>query len=206
MTFGNETRALLFDLGRVVVDIDFDRALAAWGRFSQLSPEDLRAKFSHDEPYRRFECGTLAEQHYFAHLADLMALQCDEAAIRAGWNAILVAEIEETMAMIAAARKHVPCYALSNTNPVHLQELRRAFPRVLEAFDKVFCSHEIGCRKPAPESFTRVLQATGMAPAHVLFFDDLEENVAAARACGLQAVVVRGPQDVRDALSERRLL
>lgn len=206
MNPSKQTRALLFDLGRVVVDIDFDRALAAWGRFSRLAPGELRARFSHDEPYQRFECGTLAEQHYFAHLADLMALQCDEAAIRAGWNAILVAEIGETMAMIAAARQHVPCYALSNTNPVHLQELRRAFPRVLDAFDKVFCSHEIGCRKPAPESFARVLQAIGAAPAHVLFFDDLEENVAAARGCGLQGVVVRGPQDVRDALGERGLL
>jgi HAD superfamily hydrolase (TIGR01509 family) len=69
----------------------------------------------------------------------------------------------------------------------------------------VFCSHEIGCRKPAPESFAHVVQAIGVAPAQVLFFDDLEENVAAARAYGLQGVVVRSPQDVRNALAARGL-
>jgi glucose-1-phosphatase len=206
MTTSPETRALLFDLGRVVIDIDFERALSVWGKHSRLPIGELRARYSHDEPYQQFECGVLEPGQYFAHLGEHLALQCDADAIRAGWNAILVAEIEETMAMIAAVRGRLPCYALSNTNAVHLQELQRAFPRVLAAFDRVFCSHEIGCRKPTAQSFAHVVDAIGMPPAQVLFFDDLEENVQAARAFGLQGVVVRGPQDVRDALAERSLL
>jgi glucose-1-phosphatase len=70
----------------------------------------------------------------------------------------------------------------------------------------VFTSHEIGHRKPQPESFEHVLRAIGVPPPEVLLFDDLEPNVEAARALGLQAVVVKGPGDVRAALVDRQLL
>ncbi len=40
----------------------------------------------------------------------------------------------------------------------------------------------------------------GVPPADILFLDDTLENVEGARAAGLRAVHVKGPQDVRDAL------
>jgi glucose-1-phosphatase len=51
-----------------------------------------------------------------------------------------------------------------------------------------------------------VLQAIGLPAPQVLLFDDLQPNVQAARALGLQAVLVRSPEDVRAALAARRLI
>ena len=200
------TRAVLFDLGGVVLDIDFDRALAAWRPHSRLPPQRLRELFAFDEPFRQHETGRLDDAGYFAHLRQLLALDCGLADVEAGFNAIFIAEIRETVALLGALRERVPCYAISNTNPAHVRHMRSAFPGLLDRFDHVFTSHEIGHRKPQPESFRHVLRAIGLPAAEVLLFDDLAPNVEAARSLGLQAVLVQSPADVREALAARRLM
>jgi putative hydrolase of the HAD superfamily len=199
-------RAILFDLGGVLLDIDFDRALAAWTPHSRLPPQDVRARFGFDEPFRHHETGRLDDAGYFAHLRHALELECDLAQVEAGFNAILIGEIAETVTLLESLRGRVPCYAISNTNPAHVLHMRRAFPGFLDRFDHVFTSHEIGHRKPQPESFAHVLEAIGAPAQEVLLFDDLAPNVEAARALGLQAVLVRSPADVRSALVARRLV
>jgi HAD superfamily hydrolase (TIGR01509 family) len=201
------TRAVLFDLGGVVLDIDFARPLAVWQPHSRLPPEQLRAAFRHDEePYLRHETGALPPRDYLAHLRQVLALECDEEVVRTGFNAVLVAEIAETVRLLDAIRPDVPRYAISNTNPLHVAEIERAFPRLLPRFSRVFVSHEIGHRKPDAAAFRHVLEEIGVAPPEALLFDDLLPNIQAARAIGMQAVQVRVPQDVRAALIERGLL
>ena len=180
-----DTRAVLFDLGGVLLDIDFARPLALWQPHSRLSPEQLRAAFVHDEPYLRHETGALAPEGYLAHLREVLALECDAATVRAGFNAILVAEIEETVRLLDAIRPEVPRYAISNTNPVHVAEMERAFPQLLPRFQGAFVSHEIGHRKPDAAAFRHVLAAIGVAAPEALLFDDLLPNIEAARALGI---------------------
>jgi HAD superfamily hydrolase (TIGR01509 family) len=198
-------RAALFDLGNVVLEVDFDRSLAHWAAHSRLSPDDVRRRFQVDAAYHGHETGALDAQGYFDYLRRHLELAQD-ATIGEGWNAMLVAEIDETVALLDAIRAKVPCYALSNTNAAHVAAIDRLFPRLLPRFERVFVSHEIGHRKPSPESFRHVLEALSLDGAEVLFFDDLPENCAAAAALGIRAVLVRSPDDVRKALSEHHLI
>lgn len=199
-------RAVLFDLGNVVIEVDFRRVLATWQPASTLSPQALAQAFAFDAPYERHETGALDANGYFAHLRQRLGLRCDNDAMRQGWNAVFVRPIEETLAMIHAISPQVPCHALSNTNAVHVAEMQRAYPQVLSCFRHVFASNEIGYRKPQPQAFRHVLDAIGSTADEVLFFDDAQENVDAARACGIEAVLVRSPHDVRQALTAAGLL
>src|SRR6187402_3410443 len=113
-------RAVLFDLGGVLLTTDWDRALAAWQPHSGLPPARLRELFVFDEPFRSHETGHLDDAGYFAHLQQVLALDCDAAQVEAGFNAILVAEIAETVALLEALRGCVPRHAISNTNPAHV--------------------------------------------------------------------------------------
>jgi FMN phosphatase YigB (HAD superfamily) len=200
------TRAILFDLGGVVLDVDFDRALQAWGRHSRLPLEQLRAAFHFDDPYQQHETGELTAESYFAHLRELLALECGTEHVQAGFNAIFPGVIQETVQLLDAVRQRVPCYAISNTNAVHVAEINRSFPQLLPRFERVFASYEIGYRKPHPSAFRHVLDAIGVPAAEVLLFDDLVPNVEAALAMGMQAVQVNSPADVRQALMERGLV
>lgn len=198
--------AVLFDLGGVVLDVDFERALASWARHSRLPLDQLRGRFRTDGPYHRHETGHLPAAGFFEHLRQMLELQCDDGAVQEGFNACLVAEIDEAVALLDAIRPDVPRYAISNTNAVHIAQIERAFPTLLPRFTRVFLSHEIGQRKPDAAAFQHVLDAIGVPAPQALLFDDLQPNIDAARALGMQVVLVRGPQDVRQGLAERGLL
>jgi len=106
---------------------------------------------------------------------------------------------------VAQARKHLPCYAFSNTNAEHQRAWNAAYPRIAATFDRVFLSSDIGMRKPEAAAFAHIADTIGVPTAHILFFDDLVENVVGAVAAGLQAVQVRSPADVREALERLAL-
>jgi HAD superfamily hydrolase (TIGR01509 family) len=194
-------QALLFDLGGVLINIDFNRAFEHWQTFSGLSLEDIRARFSFDEAYEQHERGEITADAYFAHLVQQLELRHDHAAIARGWNAIFTGEIRETLTLVRAARAHLPCYAFSNSNTVHRAAWSALYPDVVQAFDRIFVSSDIGLRKPERRAFEHIAGAVGLPVNELLFFDDLADNVAGARAAGLQAVWVRSPADVRAALA-----
>jgi putative hydrolase of the HAD superfamily len=196
------THALLFDLGGVLVDIDFGRALAAWAPYSSLSVEDLARRFAFDLQYQRHERGEINASEYLDHLASVLELSATRAQIQSGWNAIFVGEITETRMMIESVRQTIPCYAFTNTNAAHMAAWSVLYPGVVGSFDRIFASHEIGLRKPDHAAFRHVAEAIGVAAGEIVFFDDLLDNVRAATEAGLRAVHVRSPEDVRHALRE----
>lgn len=194
------TRALLFDLGGVLIEIDFERALRHWAPMSQLPLAELRTLFRFDAAYEQHERGEIEAGDYFAHLRRTLKLEATDAQIVEGWNAIFIREIPQTVAMVTHARRHLPCYCFSNTNRTHQEFWMTRFGQASSGFDRVFVSWELGWRKPEAEAFARVCREIGAEAGEVLFFDDTQENVEGARAAGLQAALVRSPQDVRDAL------
>jgi FMN phosphatase YigB (HAD superfamily) len=192
--------ALLFDLGGVVIDIDFHRAFSIWQAGSGLSLEEVAKAFRFDLQYQRHERGEIAASEYYDHLALMLQMKNDHAHIERGWNSIFVREISETTAMIRAARSRIPCYAFTNTNAAHAIAWSSMFPAVAQSFDRIFASHEMGLRKPERAAFDHIAQELGLAAESIVFFDDLPENVQGASEAGLQAVHVRSPADVRNTL------
>lgn len=196
----SQPQALLFDLGGVLVDIDFDRALQAWAAYTPQSVDDLRRAFKFDLAYQRHERGEIAAAEYFDHLANTLGLCASRAQIAQGWNSIFVGEFVPTRRLVQAMRVHLPCYAFTNTNASHMVTWSALFPELVRSFDRIFASHEMGLRKPERAAFEYIARATGMAAGSMLFFDDLPENVQAAVDAGLQGIHVKAPQDVQRAL------
>lgn len=193
-------KALLFDLGGVLVDIDFAEALRAWSAYTALPMEELRRRYAFDQAYERHERGQLSSADYFAHLASTLELDATPAQIEAGWNAIFRGECVPVRQLVEQARKRLPCYAFTNTNASHMACWSRLYPEVIRAFDGLFASHEIGMRKPERVAFEHICATIRVEPREVIFFDDLAGNVAAAEAVGMQGVVVRSVEDVARAL------
>lgn len=197
---------LLFDLGGVVIDIDFERALQSWSKRSSLGIDEIRNRFGVDEAYARHETGKIGAAEYFAHLREKLELSASDTDIAAGWNDIFLAEIEQTVDYIHAVRDKIPCFAFTNSNPTHQDFWTAAYPRAVASFHQVFVSSELGLRKPHREAFEAISDNTGIALRDMIFFDDLEENIDGARAAGLQAVHVKTHADVSKALLEAGLL
>ena len=194
-------KALLFDLGGVLVDIKFSRAIAAWARYSKLPVDELQQKFKYDATYESHERGEIEAHEYFQHLALTLELDASTEEIERGWNSIFVGEIEATRRLVEQARMHVPCFAFTNTNASHMATWSRLYPGVVGAFDRIFASHQLRLRKPEKEAFGRICDLISVAAYDIVFFDDLNENVEAALDAGLRAVLVRSPEDVSHAIN-----
>jgi len=193
--------ASLFDLGNVVIRIDFDRVFARWAVLAGCDAALLRKRFSHDEAYQRHERDEIDTSVYFASLRDSLGVGLDDARLLDGWNAVFVEEMPGMSTLLARIAPKIPLYAFTNTNRAHAAHYARRFAPVLGHFRKVFASYEMGLRKPEPAGFAHIGTEIGVPAPRILFFDDTLANVDAARACGLQAVHVTSDDTVREVVA-----
>jgi glucose-1-phosphatase len=193
--------ALLFDLGRVVIDIDFSKALACWAGHAGCEPARLLGRFARDDIYRRHETGSIDDGEFFAGLRTSLDIDLSDAQFLQGWNAIFAGEMPGIGSLLARAGAQVPLYAFSNTNNAHVEHFSQAYAEVLGHFREIFLSSTIGLRKPDAAAYDHVVQAIGVPAERIVFFDDLAENIDGARARGLVAAHVTSPYDVAHALA-----
>lgn len=196
----NPVKALLFDMGGVVLDVDFEKVLAQWATHSLLTLDEIRERFSLDEPYQQHERGQISGETYFDHLRSHLQLTGSNDDIEKGWNAIFGNELTEALDAIDTVRERYRCFGFTNTNTIHQQYWERCFPRIRRSFDKLFVSSEIGLRKPDADAFSYIFEDISVTPEQVLFFDDSRENINGARRLGVQCVLVDSPTVVPDTL------
>ena len=192
--------ALLFDLGGVIVDIDFRRVFDAWSAYSGVPSATLGTRFSMDTYYEQHERGEISAAEYFESLRLSLGIRLTDEEFERGWNAIFVGETFGIAPVLHRAQQHFPLYVLSNSNAAHQAYWMREYASTLSVFRKVFVSSDLGKRKPEPEAFMAVAQEIGAPLPNILFFDDLLGNVEAARHAGMQAVHVKSFADVERAI------
>ena len=90
----------------------------------------------------------------------------------------------------------VKIMVLSNNFPERTINYRQRFPELFETVDEQYFSWETGNIKPNPEAFTQILQTHDFLPDEYLYFDDSDDNLAAAARLG---IVVHKYQDILDA-------
>ena len=192
---------LLFDLGRVVLDISFDKVMANWAGTRGLRARRPRPALcrqrqfqaSRDRPDRRrgVLCGPAPVARHRPHRRPVpRRLERDLHRRDAG-----------NCAAAGRAAQRLPLYAFSNTNPAHVAHFSQAYAGVLGHFREIFLSSSIGLRKPDAEAYDHVVKAIGVPASRILFFDDSAANIEGARARGLCAVHVTSTDDVARALT-----
>jgi glucose-1-phosphatase len=194
--------ALLFDLGRVVIDIDFNLAFAKWAEYACCDQAVIAQRFSYDDAYKRHERGEIDADEYFTALRLALGVKIPDTQLLEGWNAIFIGEMPGISPLLADAARRFPLYAFSNSNREHELCWSRRFTGVLRYFREIYVSSTIGLRKPEAEAYNYVVKAIGTSAERIVFFDDVLENVDAARACGLQAFQVKSAADVADAVAK----
>lgn len=184
-------KAVLFDLGGVLIDIDYRATERA---FEQLGVSDFKERYTQlaqNELFDRFECGEISPQHFVNLVLPFAQSGTSPNQVVAAWNAMLGSFPLEKIRLLERLSTTTPLFMLSNTNELHWIEVKRAWQKVTTQpmqhfFSAIYLSHEIGKRKPHPETFIWVCEQMGFEPADVLFIDDSPQHIEGATQAGLQ--------------------
>lgn len=193
----SSSRLLLFDLGRVVVEVTGERDIRPYLK-GPLRTDG--AGWPAMEAWEAFEKGLLTPVEFSEQFVAQADLSLDAAAFLInfeGWTRGLLPGASE---ILTSLRRQFRLAALSNSNEIHWA--RNAALGVPDHFERVFASHEIGYRKPAREIYEHVLEEMTVVAEDVTFFDDQQPNVDAARELGMSAYRVEGTDELRACLLE----
>jgi putative hydrolase of the HAD superfamily len=195
-------QALLFDLGGVVITLDFQRVFEPWALAAGCEVASLANRFSQDDAYARHERGEIDAAGYFDSLRSTLGIDLSDEQFLEGWNDIYEGPADGMEALLRSASYSFPVYAFTNSNPSHQSVWTNELQLELTWFRAVFVSSELGMRKPDRDAYLEVATRAGHRASEFLFFDDSPENVDGARAAEMQAVLARSLADVRRALRE----
>jgi len=183
---------ICFDLGRVLVDIcsGWREACERAGVAFAEGLDDVVQRRDVVDLAMEHELGRIDAETFDRRLAHLLDMPA--AAVAAVCSAWLKQPCEGTEIVLDRVCGRVMTACLSNTNDRHWRMMRGLVPSEarlpLDRLDHHFTSHLIGAMKPDPAIYEHVEKTTGITPQRIAFFDDLVENVEAARQRGWQAV------------------
>jgi putative hydrolase of the HAD superfamily len=175
-------RALLFDIGNVLVRFDFSPAAQKFASLSKATAQEvlsLLAPFKDD-----LESGRIADDDFIAQSVERIGFRGTRDEFVQIWGDIFTAN-EPMIARVKQLSGQMPLYLFSNTSGLHKAWLFEKFD-VFGLFAGGIYSHEAHCMKPHEPIFHAAINAFGLEPGQTLYIDDLPDNIATGRRLGFQ--------------------
>jgi len=189
-------KAVIFDIGRVIVRLDLKRALAPIAAAmhastdrsaKHLSPEESWELIRADQRWQDWQEGRISSAEWHRHLMRRFKLSLSYGEFRDAWNLVLDPQLILAERLFGQLGARCQLALLSNTDPIHVECLEERF-----TFGRYFpvriYSCRIGASKPSPVIYRAALQSLGVAAYEALYVDDIQEFVDAARQLGLDAI------------------
>ena len=186
-------RAIIFDLGKVLVDFDYSIAARKIAARCEKPPADIRNFIDHSPLLFRYETGLLNREQFYDEICSQTGFCGDLAEFASAFADIFVPipEMVEVHATLRAAG--MPTYIFSNTNDIAIAHIRKNFP-FFGQFDGYILSYEHGAMKPDPKLYEVVERQCGFRESQILYLDDRPENIETGAARGWQVILQESPQ------------
>jgi putative hydrolase of the HAD superfamily len=191
-------RAVIFDIGRVLVRLDVSRAIADLSGGISLSPDQLWSIIQTDPRWPDWQEGRMSPHDWHRHITKRLGSTLDFAGFCDAWNRTLDPEPIQSNDLFVALAGSKRLALLSNTDPIHVAHLEATFSffRFFPAAARVY-SCSVKASKPSPVVFQAALKAIRTKATETVFIDDILEYVEAARALGLEGIHYRNPGQLR---------
>jgi putative hydrolase of the HAD superfamily len=179
-------KAVIFDLGRVLVNFDFKRGYQALEGLCPYRAPEIPKRLATCGLVERFETGLIEPRDFVAQMSAVLDLKIGYEEFCRIWSSIFTETlVPESMLAGLAARYRL--LLLSNTNAIHFEGLRASNP-LLRYFHDLVLSYEVKAMKPRPEIFQAAIRRAGCRAEECFYTDDIAAYVTAARDLGIDAV------------------
>ena len=177
----------LFDLGNTLIKLAYERVLENVCRDAAVTRDELVEILELPGGYRDMERGAVTFREFYDFLCDKAGYRGSLNDLRNIWSDFFDGTITGSEELLDRIRDKYRVAFLSNSNEVHAEVIPRNFATLFKKDDRFVFSHRFRVAKPDPDIFRRALEVIGALPEHVVFVDDLIENVLAARSLGLHS-------------------
>lgn len=195
---------IIFDLGGVILNIDYQRTDKAFTDLGVKNFSELYSQFHANPLFENLETGRVENADFVDAMRPYLPEGTPDQAIIDAWNAMLLDFPVARLQLLQQLSQYYNLYLLSNTNAIHLHALNaileksRGIPSLDMFFNKCYYSHEIGYRKPEKEAYQIIIDENDLQPAQTLFIDDTLPNVEAAKELGIQTIHLQAPKTMLD--------
>jgi FMN phosphatase YigB (HAD superfamily) len=180
-------KAVIFDLGRVLVNFDFKRGYRALEGLCPYPAVEIPKRLAAGGLVDRFETGLIEPRDFVAQISAALDLRIAYDRFCLIWSSIFTETLVPETMLEGLARRY-RLLLLSNTNAIHFESLRESHATLLRHFHDLVLSYEVKCMKPRPEIFEAAVVRAGCLAEECFYTDDIADNVAAARSLGIDAV------------------
>jgi glucose-1-phosphatase len=182
---------VIFDLGGVILNIDFKKTNEAFRLLGWESFMDHISQHHITDFFEQYETGQMDDETFISGITEKIGKPVTREQVVAAWNALLLDFPPERIRFLQQIKGKYKTYLLSNTNSIHhiefQQRLKQQYGVYLEdLFDNVYYSHVVKLRKPLAAIFELVLNENHLVPAETLFVDDTASNFVEAQKLGIR--------------------
>jgi putative hydrolase of the HAD superfamily len=197
-------RAILIDLGKVIVPFDFSVGYRAMQARCGLSPEVLRERIRATGLVPQLERGFIEPEDFVSRLCASIGLRVNYTEFCDIWSSIFARQTLLPESFLEALHRNYRLVLVSNTNAIHFGMIRENYP-LLRHFDAWILSYEVKAMKPSPRIYAAAIQAAQCRPEECFFTDDIAEYVEAAQRCGIDAVQFQDYSQLQRDLQSREV-
>ncbi|MBT8229360.1 MAG: HAD family phosphatase [Bacteroidia bacterium] len=201
-------KVIIFDFGNILISLDFERSFRAFEDLLNVDWSDRMFPGVVQKAIYQYDRGRISDEE-FAKTFHVYNPDASFADIYKAWNTLLGIIPSNRFEFLLSLKAKYKLALLSNINNLHLNEVHHYLRNEHSVhdfeerfFDQVFYSHIIGKRKPDLETYRYVEENLGISGENILFIDDMEENVLAARNCGWNACVHNPAHSIENKFSE----
>ena len=180
-------KAILFDLGRVLINFDFQRGYRALEGLCPYAAEEIPRRLAGTGLVERFETGLVEPRDFVDQMRRILDLKVDFDQFRAIWSSIFT-DILIPESMLEGLGRRYRLVLVSNTNALHFEMIRQTYGHLLRHFDDLVLSFEVHAMKPRPEIFQAAVERAGCRPEECFYTDDIASYIEAATRMGIDAV------------------
>jgi putative hydrolase of the HAD superfamily len=195
-------KAVIFDLGRVLVPFDFHRGYLRLEALCGIPAAEIPAHLAGNSLVTDFESGKIAPRDFAGRFCSHLNVDISYQQFCDIWSSIFLPDPLIPEAMLQGIARNYPLVLLSNTNAIHFEMLMETYP-LMRHFHSYVLSYKVGALKPRPVIYQKAIEAAGCQPGECFFTDDIEAYVDAARAQGIDAVQFQSAAQIEAELHKR---
>ena len=191
-------KAVIFDLGNVLIDFDHTIAAKRISGFTDKTPQEIFNLFFDSRLTGLFEEGKITPLNFFAEVKKMLNLKLNYNQFLPIWNEIffLSKNNQSVYNLVKILKGRYKIALLSNINILHFEYLKKNFP-IFHAFHNIVTSFEVGIRKPDPLIFKKALDLLQAQPQDAFYTDDRPEFTERASGMGIRGFVFTGIEQLK---------